>query len=305
MTIKTYLDKLRHILEDNNYPDFYDALEEVNSIIWDRREMGESDKEIVSYLGSPEKLAKKLMSHKENIEEFSENVDSFSLANVEIHVKNIDVNVVSTDSKRITVTASKSFCVEIKRNKNSIKIKQLKNRTLFDVISSFGLTVTIGVPENIILEKLEITNESKNTLISGVEIVDLDLKVNSGDIKIKNSRIYTANIDNVSGDIEIKDSTIHDLRAENITGDVEMREFNGKKTMIRNESGDVDINGIRSDYIDVHCVSGDVDVMVNASEKDYHVALKDEDEFDEYNDYESKSLFLTSTSGDVDYHFYN
>lgn len=90
------------------------------------------------------------------------------------------------------------------------------------MISSFGLVVTLYVPESVILEKLQITNESAKTYISGVEIVDMDSRNKVGNIEIKNSRIYTSNIVNVSGDIMIYDSTIHDLRIENTTGEVEI-----------------------------------------------------------------------------------
>lgn len=121
-------------------------------------------------------------------------------------------------------------------------------------------TTTVTIPNDLVLENLDISNSSGNLNIYDAEAENITLKISSGYVNVKN--MITKNLSGhiTSGGLDIKNSVIDnklDLRMS--SGDIEIEDTDIKDINLRISSGDTEFENVKSEKVDIYSASGKIE----------------------------------------------
>ena len=219
-----------------------------------------------------------------------ENTFIEEINNLNIVTTNNDVKIEEKDIENIEV--------KIYDRKDAKPEASVKDNTLYIVNKdevrigfSFGINgnsrIEITVPKGSTYNlKVEGTSSDVDSLI---DLKDVNIKINSGDINLKNS--INTTINTTSGDIKTNNVN-ESIYAKTTSGDFQLGDITGKLTLnttsgdikinkldltsdssIKVTSGDITIGKTNDIYIDAHAISGDIKVNTNNRKSDYELKI--------------------------------
>lgn len=190
------------------------------------------------------KVSKKIVFDKTFEEDFNE---------ISINSKASEIKILESDSNsfRVVIYGSKDkFSVENYDGKLDIKLdkKTCKgiclNRTIYSTL--------VYIPKNY-NKKIIIDNKYGDIHINDFESMNLDVKLNAGDIKV--DRVNIAKITNDYGDIFV--NYAKKINVLEKCGDVEIK--SGNSITVKNNYGDIDINKV-NEYLNAENNCGDISI---------------------------------------------
>lgn len=137
--------------------------------------------------------------------------------------------------------------------------------------------ICITVPENVDLKNVTVNLEAGDIKIldSSLESVKLDLE--AGDLSIENSSIQDVQCILECGNIKLQNSTFNNLAGKLESGDFKMISVVADKLQYESEYGDVKIADSTIDQIVMKGESSDVDIQLNGSLNDYDLDIVTDD----------------------------
>lgn len=138
--------------------------------------------------------------------------------------------------------------------------------------------ICITVPENVDLKNVTVNLEAGDIKIldSSLENVKLDLE--AGDLSIENSSMQDVQCILECGDIKLQNSTFNNLAGKLESGDFKMISVVADKLQYESEYGDVKIADSTIDQIVMKGESSDVDIRLHGSLNDYDLDIVTDDE---------------------------
>jgi len=181
--------------------------------------------------------------------------EDFSGININSNASEIKILESDNSTFRVVIYGSKysskdKFSVEDYTGKLDIKLDKEPckgfcfNRKIYSTI--------VYIPANYD-KKLIINNKYGDIHINDFESMDLNAKLNAGDIKV--GRVNTAKITNDYGDIFVNYAKKIDVLEK--CGDVEIKEVNS--VTVKNNYGDIDINKV-NEYLNAENNCGDISI---------------------------------------------
>ena len=169
-----------------------------------------------------------------------------NIANLDLDLSSTSINIIRGNEFKVIVNAVEDS-ITIKEIEGILKIEE-KNQWLFNN-NSEGM-ITISIPENIILNKLEIDAGAGKVLISDISVNKLDLNQGAGIIKISNSDFNFIDIDGGAGEITINNSVLNNLVLDSGVGAVKINSKILGNSEISSGVGEVILNlrGSKEDY---------------------------------------------------------
>ena len=233
-----------------------------------------------------------------------------------------EILITHTDKKLSIKENKNTFGVDIDfsifSKKQEIKIKIPKSSSSIDVHS-------LNKIGNLIIKDLNIkhlTANSKigNVYLTNVSILDTEIKLSTGDLKIDNfkgennslkiktatgniklnniSGISNLNIDNNTGDIDLSSSTIKNINISNKLGNITLNNFPNESTdniSLETNTGDISLfNLTANNSISLKSTTGNILAELNDNESNFT-----------NNSNKKKTLFTSSSTGTVTVKFLN
>ena len=208
---------------------------------------------------------------------------------IDIDATSIDIKFKkSTDEKtnvKVYDIDDKDLSVNVNNNTLTIENKKKYNCFIFCVSKKREIVVTLPEKEY----DLAINSKSSD-IISDINFNNVDIKVTSGDIEIKDAN--SAKLDVTSGDVKVEKvnsidlesrsgditlNTINEyLKIKTTSGDIKIKNLNIiKDSEIKVTSGDVEIDNVLSSvYFDTKVTSGDVKVGNNDRHANCELKIK-------------------------------
>lgn len=184
---------------------------------------------------------------------FEENTyEEITFSKVYDDIKSLEIDSLSSF---ITISTGTEFKVEATDNiKVNYKDKTLEMEEEKSWLNNTNSKVVITIPENTILEKLDINTGAGKFIIDGIVVRDLDIDHGAGQLQINNSYTYKADIDGGVGEISIINTTLNNLDLDSGVGRVEL------KSIITGNS-------------QVNCGVGEINITLLGNEEDYSINL--------------------------------
>ena len=283
--IEDYLNEVRYLLNVNHIEDTKAIMEYLEEMIFDRRENGESEEEIVNSLETPQEMLNTLLKEGMKIKENKDagNRQSFadvSVLNIELTSSDIVFNVSEDENLYVQWEGD----IVIKQKGETLEIHetyQRNNIPLFRIFRSSDLC--IFVPRN--------------------KDFQLDVSVLSGDISLCDLVIDHCRISSTSGDITIRSSCFSSLRLHATSGDFDLKDIECEQLQVDATSGDIDLIHPHAESMTLNSVSGDIDLCLNGKREDYSISVNGPmKSFHDIVDGKYE-INISTISGDVNYSF--
>ena len=286
-----------------------------------------------------------------NIPRFSANYDKKNYTVSINEIKDLDLNILDSDIVLEENTSSDKIEIEyytgieretlITHTDKKLSIKENKNTFGVDIdfsIFSKKQEIKIKIPTsssidvhslnkigNLIIKDLNIkhlTANSKigNVYLTNVSILDTEIKLSTGDLKIDNFKgeNNSLKINNATGNIKLNNiSGISNLNIDNNTGDIDLSSSTIKNINISNKLGNITLNNLpndSTDNINLETNTGDISLFNLTANNSISLKSSTGNILAELNDNESnftngsnkkKTLFTSSSTGTVTVKFLN
>lgn len=201
--------------------------------------------------------------------------------NVEIDWISGNVEIVSNKGKSVVIseTANKEL-EDIQKvhwwlDGDTLRVKYCASGKSWGTkFNGVNKSLTISVPEDMMLTELNINTVSADFNVSGINVGKTDIDTVSGSLSL-NYKMKTLNLDSVSGNIEVKAADGVECDADTVSGDIKI-DITGcggitvnYDTVSGRLSGDVEfkidghkyVNGDGSADFKINTVSGDVKIV--------------------------------------------
>ena len=267
------------------------------------------------------------------------------------NIKNLDLNILDSNISIEENTSSGNIEIEyytgiereilITHTDKKLSIKENKNTFGVDIdfsIFSKKQEIKIKIPTsssidvhslnkigNLIIKDLNIkhlTANSKigNVYLTNVSILDTEIKLSTGDLKIDNFKgeNNSLKINNATGNIKLNNiSGISNLNIDNNTGDIDLSSSIIKNINISNKLGNITLNNLpneSTDNINLETNTGDISLFNLTANNSISLKSSTGNILAELNDNESnftngsnkkKTLFTSSSTGTVTVKFLN
>ena len=267
------------------------------------------------------------------------------------NIKNLDLNILDSNISIEENTSSGNIEIEyytgiereilITHTDKKLSIKENKNTFGVDIdfsIFSKKQEIKIKIPTsssidvhslnkigNLIIKDLSIkhlTANSKigNVYLTNVSILDTEIKLSTGDLKIDNFKgeNNSLKINNATGNIKLNNiSGISNLNIDNNTGDIDLSSSTIKNINISNKLGNITLNNLpneSTDNINLETNTGDISLFNLTASNSISLKSSTGNILAELNDNESnftngsnkkKTLFTSSSTGTVTVKFSN
>lgn len=169
--------------------------------------------EIKSYTRESENSAWKRTLNKSEVEEMISKQHLEAYHHIKVDLISMDCHVLSgndyeLDMKQVGETYD--FSYEIKDDTLYIKQKQIlgKREAFTRIDQGEGDRVLITIPENTLIEDVEIVQEAGNVDLDNLQAKKCQIKNEAGDVEIDESKIEDLNIDAEAGNLDLQDSNI-------------------------------------------------------------------------------------------------
>ena len=233
-----------------------------------------------------------------------------------------EILITHTDKKLSIKENKNTFGVDIDfsifSKKQEIKIKIPKSSSSIDVHSLNKIGDLIIKDLNI--KHLTANSKIGNVYLTNVSILDTEIKLSTGDLKIDNfkgennslkiktatgniklnniSGISNLNIDNNTGDIDLSSSTIKNINISNKLGNITLNNFPNESTdniSLETNTGDISLfNLTANNSISLKSTTGNILAELNDNESNFT-----------NNSNKKKTLFTSSSTGTVTVKFLN
>ena len=286
-----------------------------------------------------------------NIPRFSANYEKKNYTISADNIKNLDLNILDSDIVLEENTSSDKIEIEyytgieretlITHTDKKLSIKENKNTFGVDIdfsIFSKKQEIKIKIPTsssidvhslnkigNLIIKDLNIkhlTANSKigNVYLTNVSILDTEIKLSTGDLKIDNFKgeNNSLKINNATGNIKLNNiNSINILNIDNNTGDIDLSSSIIKNINITNKLGNITLNNFpneSTDNISLETNTGDISLFNLTANNSISLKSTTGNILAELNDNESnftndsnkkKTLFTSSNTGTVTVKFSN
>ena len=286
-----------------------------------------------------------------NIPRFSANYEKKNYTISADNIKNLDLNILDSDIVLEENTSSDKIEIEyytgieretlITHTDKKLSIKENKNTFGVDIdfsIFSKKQEIKIKIPTsssidvhslnkigNLIIKDLNIkhlTANSKigNVYLTNVSILDTEIKLSTGDLKIDNFKgeNNSLKIKTATGNIKLNNiNSINILNIDNNTGDIDLSSSIIKNINITNKLGNITLNNFpneSTDNISLETNTGDISLFNLTANNSISLKSTTGNILAELNDNESnftndsnkkKTLFTSSNTGTVTVKFSN
>ena len=286
-----------------------------------------------------------------NIPRFSANYEKKNYTISADNIKNLDLNILDSNISLEENTSSSNIEIEyytgiereilITHTDKKLSIKENKNTFGVDIdfsIFSKKQEIKIKIPTsssidvhslnkigNLIIKDLNIkhlTANSKigNVYLTNVSILDTEIKLSAGDLKINNfkSENNSLKIKTATGNIKLNNiSGISNLNIDNNTGDINLSSSIIKNINITNKLGNITLNNFpneSTDNINLETNTGDISlfnltannsISLKSSTGNILAELNDNESNFTNNSNKKKTLFTSSSTGTVTVKFLN
>ena len=286
-----------------------------------------------------------------NIPGFSANYEKKNYTISADNIKNLDLNILDSNISLEENTSSSNIEIEyytgieretlITHTDKKLSIKENKNTFGVDIdfsIFSKKQEIKIKIPKSssidvhslnkigdLIIKDLNIkhlTANSKigNVYLTNVSILDTEIKLSAGDLKINNfkSENNSLKIKTATGNIKLNNiSGISNLNIDNNTGDINLSSSIIKNINITNKLGNITLNNFpneSTDNISLETNTGDISLFNLTANNSISLKSTTGNILAELNDNESnftnnsnkkKTLFTSSSTGTVTVKFLN
>ena len=286
-----------------------------------------------------------------NIPRFSANYEKKNYTISADNIKNLDLNILDSNISLEENTSSGNIEIEyytgiereilITHTDKKLSIKENKNTFGVDIdfsIFSKKQEIKIKIPKSssidvhslnkigdLIIKDLNIkhlTANSKigNVYLTNVSILDTEIKLSAGDLKIDNFKgeNNSLKINNATGNIKLNNiNSINILNIDNNTGDINLSSSIIKNINITNKLGNITLNNFpneSTDNISLETNTGDISLFNLTANNSISLKSTTGNILAELNDNESnftngsnkkKTLFTSSSTGTVTVKFSN
>ena len=286
-----------------------------------------------------------------NIPRFSANYEKKNYTISADDIKNLDLNILDSNISLEENTSSSNIEIEyytdiereilITHTDKKLSIKE--NKKTFGVVIDFSIfskkqEIKIKIPKStsvdvhslnrigdLIIKDLNIkhlTANSKigNVYLTNVSILDTEIKLSTGDLKIDNFKgeNNSLKINNATGNIKLNNiNSINILNIDNNTGDIDLSSSIIKNINITNKLGNITLNNFpneSTDNISLKTNTGDISLFNLTANNSISLKSTTGNILAELNDNESnftngsnkkKTLFTSSNTGTVTVKFSN
>lgn len=286
-----------------------------------------------------------------NIPRFSANYEKKNYTISADDIKNLDLNILDSNISLEENTSSSNIEIEyytdiereilITHTDKKLSIKE--NKKTFGVVIDFSIfskkqEIKIKIPKSssvdvhslnrigdLIIKDLNIkhlTANSKigNVYLTNVSILDTEIKLSTGDLKIDNFKgeNNSLKINNATGNIKLNNiNSINILNIDNNTGDIDLSSSIIKNINITNKLGNITLNNFpneSTDNISLKTNTGDISLFNLTANNSISLKSITGNILAELNDNESnftndsnkkKTLFTSSNTGTVTVKFSN
>ena len=286
-----------------------------------------------------------------NIPRFSANYEKKNYTISADNIKNLDLNILDSNISLEENTSSSNIEIEyytdiereilITHTDKKLSIKE--NKKTFGVVIDFSIfskkqEIKIKIPKStsvdvhslnrigdLIIKDLNIkhlTANSKigNVYLTNVSILDTEIKLSTGDLKIDNFKgeNNSLKINNATGNIKLNNiNSINILNIDNNTGDIDLSSSIIKNINITNKLGNITLNNFpneSTDNISLKTNTGDISLFNLTANNSISLKSTTGNILAELNDNESnftngsnkkKTLFTSSSAGTVTVKFSN
>ena len=286
-----------------------------------------------------------------NIPRFSANYEKKNYTISADDIKNLDLNILDSNISLEENTSSSNIEIEyytdiereilITHTDKKLSIKE--NKKTFGVVIDFSIfskkqEIKIKIPKStsvdvhslnrigdLIIKDLNIkhlTANSKigNVYLTNVSILDTEIKLSTGDLKIDNFKgeNNSLKINNATGNIKLNNiNSINILNIDNNTGDIDLSSSIIKNINITNKLGNITLNNFpneSTDNISLKTNTGDISLFNLTANNSISLKSTTGNILAELNDNESnftngsnkkKTLFTSSSAGTVTVKFLN
>ena len=286
-----------------------------------------------------------------NIPRFSANYEKKNYTISADDIKNLDLNILDSNISLEENTSSSNIEIEyytgiereilITHTDKKLSIKE--NKKTFGVVIDFSIfskkkEIKIKIPKStsvdvhslnrigdLIIKDLNIkhlTANSKigNVYLTNVSILDTEIKLSTGDLKIDNFKgeNNSLKINNATGNIKLNNiNSINILNIDNNTGDIDLSSSIIKNINITNKLGNITLNNFpneSTDNINLETNTGDISLFNLTANNSISLKSTTGNILAELNDNESnftngsnkkKTLFTSSSAGTVTVKFSN
>lgn len=135
----------------------------------------------------------------------------------------------------------------------------------------FGSTLTVYVPAQTDLKKVNISVASGDTSLEATDLTIDEAKVESasGFLRLEGLKINNLTVDTASGDVRLLNIEADKIKVSMASGKLSAQGVFAQTFKVDIASGDVDFEGEVVDTLDLDMVSGDADFTLPGSEDDY------------------------------------
>lgn len=286
-----------------------------------------------------------------NIPRFSANYEKKNYTISADDIKNLDLNILDSNISLEENTSSSNIEIEyytdiereilITHTDKKLSIKE--NKKTFGVVIDFSIfskkqEIKIKIPKSssvdvhslnrigdLIIKDLNIkhltaNSEIGNVYLTNVSILDTEIKLSTGDLKIDNFKgeNNSLKINNATGNIKLNNiNSINILNIDNNTGDIDLSSSIIKNINITNKLGNITLNNFpneSTDNISLKTNTGDISLFNLTANNSISLKSITGNILAELNDNESnftndsnkkKTLFTSSNTGTVTVKFSN
>ncbi len=289
-----FLEELKRLLVANHSEDVDGIIEYFNEYIEDKKELGQSEEDILEELGSPIDIASEILDKK-----VSQNNVTGLITKIDANVTSYDIKIVTCDSSEVLVEREENDDVLVETKNNVLRIKQLHESHHNGLFNRMSEVIRVKLPNNSHLEEVTVISTSGDMEIEGsLSIDNVDIRNTSGDIELNNVEIGLLSFEVISGDIELNNSQIHKASMSTKSGDVSISETTMSTCDINVISGDIDLDDMEIHELNARSISGDIDIHLVGEGKDYTV----QENLKKYGNGENV-VNVSTVSGDIDIHF--
>ncbi|MGT2924646.1 DUF4097 family beta strand repeat-containing protein [Streptococcus caviae] len=174
----------------------------------------------------------KLQSYNEAAQKKEIQLDNVQVLNFDFNFKDIKIKTSADKHFKLTYCEKPKENISYRFTKGRLSLKQNRPSNIF-TIEFFKLsdlsdwlhrndsrTVTLTVPENLLLKKVAISNKVGNISIENQTISDVNLQGSTNDLFIKNSKLAKGRIANNVGNIYLNNSTLINIEGKTNTGNI-------------------------------------------------------------------------------------
>lgn len=234
---------------------------------------------------------------------------------------------IDVDAAKVTIVKGDSYNVEYKLYKRENTSINVENGKLVITTKSekntinFGLFtddqnpyIKITIPENAELSNGKINTDAGSVILNDLNMKDLSLGVDYGEVEIKDSSFNNLDIETNAGSVTFDNVKAEKSAINTDYGDVNITGTEVGDIKLDMDAGDLDVDSTKLDNIEIDGDYGDVDLKLIGEKADYEfrvsvdageISVDGEKEGTKYNSNEGKDkkIKIDVDAGDVDIEF--